>query len=156
MKNKLCRRCCVPLRVPMCTLTNKTENWKVKTENQLVLTFHFSLFTLLQGLWTPRCRLRSHILVSPKGELNLLRMSNLIRLKVGFADNRAHPDGIASASQVTRMLLLLSQAFRYIPGYSMSKFYFVNRRESNPHHPGKSIKSGLYLSVRLPGLHSRR
>ena len=28
------------------------------------------------------------------GELHTLRMSNLIRFKVGFADHRAHPDGI--------------------------------------------------------------
>ena len=38
-------------------------------------------------------------------------MSNLIRLKVGFADNRAHPDRTSSASQGARMLLLLPQAF---------------------------------------------
>ena len=61
-------RCIVPLRVPTRTLTNRTEIEKLKTENQLVLTFHLSPFTSHQGLWTPRCRLRSHILVSQKGE----------------------------------------------------------------------------------------
>ena len=45
------------------------------------------------------------------GELHTLRMSNLIRLKVGFADYRAHPDRTSSASQGARMLLLLPQAF---------------------------------------------
>jgi hypothetical protein len=28
-KNLLCHRCIVPLRVPVCTLTNKTENRKL-------------------------------------------------------------------------------------------------------------------------------
>ena len=43
-------RCIVPLRVPVVALTNKTENGKLKTENQLVLTFHLSPFTSHQGL----------------------------------------------------------------------------------------------------------
>lgn len=71
-------------------------------------------------------------------------MSNLIRFKVGFADNRAHPDRTSSASQGARMLLLLPQAFLCVLVlYQYVKVRFVvNRRESNPHHPGKSIKSG--------------
>lgn len=61
-------------------------------------------------------------------------MSNLIHFKVGFADHRAHPDGItglpASLGTVCQSSIL------------------VNRRESNPRHPGKSIKSGCtFLSV---------
>lgn len=43
-----------------------------------------------------------------------LRMSNLIRFKVGCADYRAHPDRIASAEPGARMLLLLLKAFRCI------------------------------------------
>lgn len=74
----------VPLRVPVCTLTEVL--WHIDYRDPDM--------RLPQGLWTPRCRLRSHILVSQKGELNILRMSNLIRFKVGFADHRAHPDGI--------------------------------------------------------------
>ena len=84
-------------------------------------------------------------------------MSNLIRFKVGFADHRAHPDGIASASQVTRMLLLLPQAFRYIPGYSMSKF--VCCEQVGNRTPAAWVKGGIaaiQFPVRLPGLHSRR
>lgn len=77
-----------------------------------------------QGLWTPRCRLRSHILVSPKGEFqNSAVLFPCTASRVGCAVAGARPQGIASASQVTRMLLLLSQAFRYIPVlFRISKF----------------------------------
>ena len=69
------------------------------------------LLSIAQGLWTPLCQLRSHILVSPKGEFYTLRMSNLVRFKVGFAVARARPERTSSASQGARMLLLLPQAF---------------------------------------------
>ena len=61
---KIGHRRFVPLRVPVRTLT-KIEGCK---------NYH-------QGLWTPRCHLRSLILVSPKGEFqnsaNLLFPSSL-------------------------------------------------------------------------------
>jgi hypothetical protein len=61
------------------------------------------------GVRAVDCRL---IYLYPRREnFKTLRCSNLHRLKVGFADNRAHPDRTSSASQGARMLLLLPQAF---------------------------------------------
>lgn len=63
-------------------------------------------------------------------------MSNLIRLKVGCADYRAHPDRTSSASQGARMLLLLPQAFLCVLCVQYVKELLpcglVSGRESNP------------------------
>lgn len=127
MKKKLCRRCCVPLRVPTRTLTDAT-----------LCGYSSGFSNCIKGLWTRRCRLRSHILVSHKGELFTLRMSNLIRFKVGFADNRAHPDRTSSASQGARLLHLLLQAFLYVLHlFSMSKFNFSEQAGVEPAPPGE-------------------
>lgn len=63
-------------------------------------------------------------------------MSNLIRFKVGCADYRAHPDRTSSASQGTRLLHLLPQAFRYVLiNVSMSKFNFCEQAGVEPAPP---------------------
>ena len=41
-KNLLCRWCCVPLRVPTRTLTNKTENWKPISSHLSPFPFHLT------------------------------------------------------------------------------------------------------------------
>ena len=94
-------RCIVPLRVPVCTLTE----FFCRIHNRE------KMWALLKscGLHAVDCGV---IYLYPQwGELHTLRCSNLHRLKVGFADNRAHPDRTSSASQGARMLLLLPQAF---------------------------------------------
>lgn len=84
-------------------------------------------------------------------------MSNLIRLKVGFADNRAHPDRTSSASQGTRMLLLLPQAFLCVLVlYQYVKVLFsVNRWGIEPRLPwGLADVAAFRLPVRSTALNS--
>ena len=80
-------------------------------------------------------------------------MSNLIRLKVGFADNRAHPDRTSSASQGARLLHLLPQAFLCVLHlFSMSKF--VCCEQVGNRTPAAWVKGGIaaiQFPVRLPG-----
>lgn len=59
----------------------------------------------------------------PEGRISkTLQASFPACFRVGCADYRAHPDGIASASPGARMLLLLLKAFLCIPYvFSMSK-----------------------------------
>lgn len=91
-KNLLCHRCIVvPLRVPVCTLTNKTENGKLKTENQLVLTFHLSPFTSHQGLRLARstarlscCRCTTFIIGAVTISYRLASIMPILISAVGF------------------------------------------------------------------------
>ena len=118
MKKKLCRRCSVPLRVPM------VGAYEFFAASIIVRRCEhcsraFASFVQLQGYRVAPpptnkivfCEVPNRRSGAIKS-LHTLRMSNLIRFKVGCAVAGARPQGIASASQVTRMLLLLSQAFR--------------------------------------------
>jgi hypothetical protein len=83
-----------------------------------------------------------------------LRCSNLHRLKVGFADNRAHPDRTSSASQGARLLHLLPQAFLYVLFVQYVKVRFVvNRRGIGPRPLwGLALYSDLPFSCPFPRL----
>lgn len=80
----MCAPTFVPLRVPMVALTDA-----------FLCGYKFELAS--KG-W-PRAFVCEAIFVSLAGELSTLRISFLIRVKVGFAVARAHPERIASAEQ---------------------------------------------------------
>ena len=85
-------------------------------------------------------------------------MSNLIRLKVGFADNRAHPDRTSSASQGARMLLLLPQAFLCVLVlYQYVKVRFVVNRWGIEPRPlwGLALSCGHPFSCPFHGFELR-
>lgn len=107
----------MPLRVPVCTLTDATL---------CGYSSGFSNCIKGCGLHAVDCGV---IYLYPRREnFKTLQASFPACLRVGCAVAGARPQGIASASQVTRMLFLLSQAFLYIPVlFRMSKFYLVPR-----------------------------
>ena len=138
----MCRRCCVPLRVPVCTLTDATL-WFILCFSNCIKGCCLALQLQDYRVAPPPTNKIVFCEVPNRRSgaiklLHTLRMSNLIRSKVGFADHRAHPDRTSSASQGARMLLLLLQAFLCVLYlFSMSKFNFCEQAGVEPAPPGE-------------------